>query len=331
MTGRMRTGHSSSSQLLSNVTWGLRITFRFRRIVHSVMREWDGQRTQVFVTALYLLQMPMPFSKYLLICTRSSSWTERFGCNSIRRNSLHIFGMGDCFHALFLDLLSSGDRSIMNQYESMKAWVNSPYDGDDFRWRTAQLWRLLALDTIDLFWHAIGATNERVYLKYLASAEFGKYQILEETGRCKRSSWNYRNINQCGSKRYYSPTGRYIQTQTAMIYCKTHHLSDNEKLIKDTLWDLFTTSTSNWTVLQGLRCWDVCGRHGFADLELLLYEDIRAGWMRLGRSSDGLRTWVSWVMGESLEQIWTQWSLFLWFHCIVNVSACCRYCSIGGS
>lgn len=312
MTGRMRTGHKLVNQLLSNVTWGLKDNFLDVPTDCPQRDErmgWTAD-TQVFTaTALYLTDAYAFYAKYLFDMYTEQLRLDGMVPDVIPSAGIHstssVWGDAACIIPWTLYQFY-GDRTILeDQYESMKAWVNwvRNYDGDDFRWRTAFSYGdWLALDAMEQDpQHAMGATNEGFIssIYYAASAEIvgkaakilGKLEDAEEF--LKLSEYQFDAVR----KEYYSATGRCcIQTQTAMILTLKYHLSDNEKLIKETLWDLFTASDHQLrtgftgTPLLG----NVLTEHGFAELafELLLYEGY-PGWLnevRLGATT----VWERW-------------------------------------
>ncbi len=310
--GAMKTGHALVNQLLSNVRWGLKDNFLDVPTDCPQRDErmgWTGD-AQVFSPTACFLQDPWAFyAKYLYDCWQEQQDLEGKVPDVVPSVGVHSSAAvwGDMACIIPWNLYQFyGDKSILvDQYESMKAWVDyiRRVDGDDYSWREVfHYGDWLALDNMNGSAEAVmGATDEGFIasIYYAQSAEIVS-KVAAILGR-EEDRENYKKLSekqfQAVKDEYYSKSGRCcVKTQTALILTLKYGLSENVDLTIRQLRKLFSDSDHKLrTGFVGTPLLlNVLSDIGMEDLafELLLNEDY-PGWLheiKLGATT----VWERW-------------------------------------
>lgn len=253
--GYLKTGNKLVNRLIENVKWGLKSNFidvptdcpqRDERL------GWTGDAQVFSPTATYLQDTYAFYAKYLYDMAKEQSHRDGKVVDVIPSPGIDstacVWGDAACIMPMNLYMFY-GDKSILiDQFESMKAWVDyiRRVDGDNHGWRYVfHYGDWLALDNPKQGNETVmGGTDEEFIanLYYAISAGLvaeaasiiGKKQEYEEYQ--KLSNEQFEIIK----KEYYSQTGRCcIKTQTALLLTLKYNLSNNKELIKKQLRKLY--------------------------------------------------------------------------------------------
>ncbi len=298
-TGWIETGHDLVNRFFSNVRWGLKSNFLDVPTDCPQRDErmgWTGDAQVFSGTACYLEDTYAFYAKFLYDLAKEQ---EALGgkvpdvipsvgvetCSS-------VWGDAACMIPWNLYCFYGDQQILKDQFASMKGWVDymERVDGADHGWRRARHYGdWLALD------HPSGRRDELLGgtdigfiadVYYAASAgivsEAAKILGLEEEARRygALSRIQFDHVR----KEYFSQTGRCcIRTQTALLLALKYDLSDNVKLTRDTLRELF--EENNYKLKTGfvgtsLLC-NVLSEHGMEDIAWKLFlNEGYPGWLR---------------------------------------------------
>ncbi len=311
--GDVKTSNDLVNKLVENTRWGLKGNFLDVPTDCPQRDErmgWTGDAQVFSPTATFLEESYAFYNKYLYDC-----WQEQQDLDGMVPDVVPSIGAAGQSSTVWGDMACIipwnlykfyGDKTILvNQFDSMKAWVDfiKKVDGDNHAWREHfHYGDWLALDNPSGKKDEVkGGTDDGFIasIYYGASADLvaKAAAVLGKDAEAKEYKALSDKIFEDVKYEYYSPSGRCcINTQTAYVLTLIYNLSCDEVRTKEFLRTKFVQSDYKLqTGFTGtpLLC-NVLSDHGMEDIayKLLLNEDY-PGWLheiKLGATT----VWERW-------------------------------------